>query len=296
MQKVLGNLASVSISKKLLFLLALLMVIAGTAYAQTRSIHIVLNGRLLNGSGIIYNERVYIPATVIEQITGAKVRWNSGRWQIEIDSGSPEPQPVSESDQPVLLFEDNFNDSMKLQWRQEPLNMWTTANGDLICAEHDYNKTYLTVVGDLSWKDYCIDVDVYNPHQWTSPAYMAIVCCYTNSNNYTAFVIRPEVSFSKAYWITKKEGRISEEISPVKIAISGEESFHLRLICRGKELFAYKNDLESPLLTYGSAGGTGKAGILLGYGMDCRFDNFRVVRLYPGAPVPPSPKFKNWNR
>jgi hypothetical protein len=284
-------------------------VLCAVAYA-VQQISIMLNGRQLSSKAIMYNQQVYVPMSVLREIPGMKVRWDGGSQTVLISTGeevgTPEASPHRPSSSTVL-FEDNFDHGLRPEWKMDPPRSWSPANGDFLVTEIGGDKRAFAFVGDRTWSDYCIDLDIGVADAGKYAPKIFLICRAKGRSDYVAFVIHPwRYEFlsgqpSECYWVIVKAGKASVPISPQRIDLKREDSLHIRLIARGQTLTVYRNAMEEPFASYGAADIGGGVGLMLEFPSqqvysEAFFDNFRVQKLSPGEALPPYPEMKKWSK
>jgi hypothetical protein len=273
------------------------------AYAA-QEISIVLNGRSLASKAIMYNQQVYLPLSAVREITSGEVVFDKENQIVSVTTGERVSRP------PSLLFADDFEHGLRPEWKMDPPGSWSPANGDFLVTEIGGDNRAFALVGDQSWSDYCIDVDmgiaIYGSSvQGNVPPDISIICRAKGTANYVAFVIHPSTYATRTkecYWRVVKNGVASEKILPKEIYLKNEDSLHIRLVARGQKLTVYRNGMEEPFASYGAASIGGGVGLMAdfyrGYKVnsDVFFDNFRVQKLSTGEELPPYPEMKRWQK
>lgn len=289
--------ASKMVAGRCLVLFALVaLALCAAAYAAPQGIPILFNGAELAERGVMVGEQVYVPLAAVREISGADVSWDPARQIVKIVTPG---QPASGPD---VLFEDDFDHGMRPQWRTDPLGSWSGANGDFVATDFRKDLYAFALVGDSSWKDYCVDVDMrMESLVSTYPEEIGVVCRARGTQDLTALVFKP--AEDKVYWRALRNGEWSQPIGMRPFAgpaYKHVESIHLRMVATGSLIAVYKNGEPERLASYSSPDSAGAVGFLL----QCAspdwpleghcFDNLRVTRLPPGAEPPSYPRFRKW--
>jgi hypothetical protein len=287
-----------------LLLLALGLATCGVvAYAAAGALRITLDGRPLNEKAVELNGQLFVPLSVVEKMAASVsvTSGDSGEVVEIVTAAAAESEEPEEPEAAPALFADDFDGTMKDEWRITPRRSWTTVQGDLVAAEVDREGRAYALVGDPDWRDYCVDVDmrVGRTDRDEAPREIGLLCRAGGEKDYIAFLLAPQGE-SRTYFRVVRDGKAGTPVSSAPASFEEGDSVHIRLVARGKQLTAYLNGDSEPIATYGSAEGAGAVGLMVdlwdrpaenGYA----FDNFVVTKLPPGGPLPAYPEFKKWD-
>lgn len=192
---------------------------------------------------------------------------------------TPMPSPVVDgqtaTDTPVIPlpeFFDNFNTGFSPQW--ENTGSWRRED-DMATLKAGVTQGRM-VVGDVSWTNYTVEVDVTSGGDDFSSYLAGIVVHYRDEENFVQFVIDCDYP-GNSFWQFVKNGR-RYDVPPTDADLPDCTPYHVIVTVQDHTYSAYLNgelisSFNSDLFE------SGKVGLLSGYNygeFPAAFDNFTV--------------------
>lgn len=238
---------------------------------RTRTVPVDINGKRTDYKAYVLGNMAYLPLESVKGIFNIEVDVDAKKGEVAIRKRSGDKSGVGESS-----WSDNFNDGPRKDWKPETGD-WVDVDNGYSVSPMEAHKHYRTFVGEESWRDYTVEVDVY---PGDGGAETGLIVRASSPDNYLLFTIE---DLTHARWNKVLGGKESSAMERHEVSLRKGERFHLRLEVEGDTATAYLDSQEVSTLRFDEpALGRGRVGLTLyaeewkGSWHVPRFDNAEV--------------------